>query len=153
MALGLVIPEEPNLLIQQLAESSDLPVLKDILADSSIFTEPSVAIRYLGLCNGASMQIVRSFVERGKMIAEIYLCDKDPLARKVALTNIQKTVFDHPDNLSPPLRADILAGRLYDPIPQDVTLIDQSRILWLASVNLVVAIPDCQPFSMASNQL
>ena len=76
-------------------------------------------------------------------MAEIYLCDKDTVARKVALTSLQKMVFDHPDNFSPPLRADILAGRLYDPIPQDVTQIDQTHILRLASVNLVVASPDC----------
>ena len=99
------------------------------------------------------MQIVRSFVERGKVIAEVYLCDKDPVARKVALASMQKMVSDHPDSFSKPLRADILAGRLYDPIPQDVTQIDQSHILRLASVNLVVASPDCQPFSMAGNQL
>ena len=86
-------------------------------------------------------------------MAEIYLCDKDPVARKVALTSLQNMVFDHPDSFCKPLRVDILAGRLYDPIPQDVTQIDKSHILRLAYVNLVVASPDCQPFSMAGNQL
>ena len=62
-------------------------------------------------------------------------------------------VFDHPEGISKPLRADILSGRIYDPIPQDVTQIDQSHIVLLALVNLVVASPDCQPFSMVGNQL
>ena len=76
-------------------------------------------------------------------MAEIYVFDKDPVARKVALASLQKMVFDHPDSFSKPLRADILSGRLYDFIPQDVTQIDQSHIVMLASVNLVVASPDC----------
>ena len=86
-------------------------------------------------------------------MAEIYLCDKDPVARKVALANLQRMVFDHPDSFSKPLRADILAGRILDLIPQDVSQIDQSHIVQLASVNFVVASPDCQPFSLAGNQL
>ena len=96
MALGPVIPKETHLPIPKLAESSDIPVIKDIPADPSAFMDPSVPIiRYLGLCNGASLQIVRSFIERGKVLAEIYLCDKDPVARKVALAIMQKMVFDH----------------------------------------------------------
>ena len=69
MALGPVTPKETDLPDLQLAESFDLPVIKDIPAYSTVFMDPSVPIRYLGLCSGASMQIVRSFVERGKVIA------------------------------------------------------------------------------------
>ena len=153
MALGPTIAEMEHLPISQLSESFDLPAVKDIIVDPIVFTDPTVPIHYLGLCSGASQQIIRSFVERGKVMAKIYLCDRDPIARKVALASLQKMVFDHPDNFNKPLRADILSGRLYDFIPQDVAQIDKSHIVLLASVNLVVASPDCQPFSMAGNQL
>ncbi len=43
-------------------------------------------------------------------------------------------------------------GRLFDQIPQDVTQVDAASIIELAGVNLVVASPDCQPFSSAGNQ-
>ena len=88
MALGPATAEMEQLPISELSESSNLQVVKDIPADPTVFTDPTVPIRYLGLCSGASQQIIRSFLERGKVMAEIYLCDKDQVARKVALASL-----------------------------------------------------------------
>ena len=75
--------------LPQLAEAVELPSIVNIQSYEFYFSDPSNAIRYLGLYCGASMHIVRSLVFRGRFFAELYLCDKDPTARKVALTTLQ----------------------------------------------------------------
>ena len=97
------------------------------------------------------MHIIRSLVSRGRFFAELYLCDKDPTARKVALSTLQQLVNGNPDSFASSLRPIIQSGRLFDQIPQDVTQIDAPSIIELAGVNLILASPDCQPFSSAGN--
>jgi hypothetical protein len=75
--------------LPHLAEAAELPSFVSIPSFEFYFSDPSNAIRYLGLCCGASMHIVRSLVSRGRFFAELYLCDKDPTARKVALSTLQ----------------------------------------------------------------
>jgi hypothetical protein len=145
------VPSHPAL--PSLAESAELPSLVDIPGCGGDFSDPSTGVRYLGLCSGASIQILKSLVDRGRFIAEIYLCDKDSLARKMALDSLQQLATANPNNFSPYLREDISSGRIYELIPQDVTLLDSGEIIKLSGVNLVVASPDCQPFSSAGNQL
>jgi hypothetical protein len=84
--------EAPSLPV--LLESRDSPSLIDIPSCGDDFSDPSTAIRYLGLCSGASTQILRSLVHQGRFIAEIYLCDRDPLARRMALAALQQPVVD-----------------------------------------------------------
>ncbi len=135
-----------------LAEAVELPSLVTIQSFEFYFSDPSNAIRYLGLCCGASMHINRSLVFRGRFFAELYLCDKDPTARKVAMSTLQQLVNNNPDSFAPSFRSIIQSSRLFDQIPQDVTQIDAPSIIELARVNLIVASPDCQPFSSAGNQ-
>ena len=133
--------EAPTLPV--LLESRDLPSLIDIPSCGDDFSDPSTAIRYLGLCSGASTQILRSLVHQGRFIAEIYLCDRDPLARRMALAALQQLVVDYPSNFSSYLREDINSGQIFEHIPQDVTLVDSSSVITLSGVNLVIANPDC----------
>ena len=98
------------------------------------------------------MHIIRTLITRGRFLAELYLCDKDPTAIKVALATLQQLVHRNPDSFAPSLRDLILAGTLFEQIPQDVTQLDASSIITLAGVNLVIASPDCQPFNVAGNQ-
>ena len=114
--------------LPQLAEAAELPSIVNISGFSFYFSDPSNAIRYLGLCCGASMHIVRSLVSRGRFFAELYLCDKDPTARKVALATLQQLADSNPDSFAPSLRAIIQSGRLFAQIPQDVTKIDATSI-------------------------
>ncbi len=68
-------------ILPSMAEAAELPSLVGIPGNGFSFSDPSNAIRYLGLCCGASMHIIRSLVLRGRFFAELYLCDKDPVAR------------------------------------------------------------------------
>jgi hypothetical protein len=86
-----------------LSESSELLSLNAI-PDCEF--DLSTPVRYLGLCCGASMEIIRSLVLGGRYFAEMYLCDLDPLARRVALDALQQMVSRHPKNFSAPLRQD-----------------------------------------------
>ena len=132
--------------------AKDLPSLTDIPGVESAFSDPLTPIRYLGLCIGAGVHLIRSLVLRGRYLAELYLSDKDPIARKVALATLQQIAASYPASFAPELRASIQTGTLFNSIPQDVTQIDPSSIITLARVNLVIASPDCQPFSAAGNQ-
>ena len=140
-------PELPSMV-----EAKDPPSLTDIPGVESAFSDPLTPIRYLGLCSGASVHLIRSLVLRGRYLAELYLYDKDSIARKVALATLQQIAASHPASFAPELRASILSGNLFNSIPQNVTQIDPSNIITLAGVNLVIATPDCQPFSAAGNQ-
>ena len=99
------------------------------------------------------MHIIRTLVSRGRFFAKLYLCDKDSTARKVALATLQQLVHGNPDSFAPSLRGLIVEVTLFEQIPQDVTLLDAASIITLVGVNLVIASPDCQPFSTAGNQL
>jgi hypothetical protein len=70
----------------------------------------------------------------------------------VALSTLQQLVSLFPASFSDSVRSCIVSGTLFDLIPQDVTLIDNPAIITLAGVNLILASPDCQPFSFAGNQ-
>ena len=110
-------PTVPESDLPKLAEAAELPNLVNISSFHLYFSDPANAIRYLGLCCGASMHIVRSLVSRGRFFAELYLCDKDPTARKVALATLQQLANSNPDSFAPSLRAIIQSGRLFDQIP------------------------------------
>jgi hypothetical protein len=133
-----------------LSESSELLSLNAI-PDCEF--DLSTPVRYLGLCCGASMEIIRSLVLGGRYFAEMYLCDLDPLARRVALDALQQMVSRHPKNFSAPLRQDIKSGRVFEIISQDVRKLNTADVITLSGVNLVIASPDCQPFSAAGKQL
>lgn len=83
-----------------LSEPQDLPPLFDIPSCGDDFSDSSIAVRYLGLYSGASTQILLSLVNQGRFIAEVYVCDKDPLARRMALAALQQLVADYPSNFS-----------------------------------------------------
>ncbi len=87
-----------------LAEAAELPSLVSIQSFEFYLSDPSNAIRYLGLCCGASMHVIRSIISRGRFFAELYLCDKDPTARKVALSTLQQLVNNNPDSFAPSFR-------------------------------------------------
>ncbi len=57
--------------LPSLAEATVLPSLVDIPGNGFAFNGPSNAIRYLGLCYGASMHIISSLVLRGRFFAEL----------------------------------------------------------------------------------
>jgi hypothetical protein len=133
-----------------LSESMELHSLNAI---PSCEFEPSTPVRYLGLCCGASMHVIRSLVDEGRYFAEIYLCDMDPLARHVALDSLQRLATEHPENFSAPLRQDIKSGKIFEYIPQDVRMVDSADVITLVGVNLVIASPDCHPFKAAGKQL
>ena len=97
-----------------LAEATNLPSIVTIPPFEFYFSDPSNVVRYLGLCCGASMHIIRTLVSRGRFLAELYLCDKDPSARKVALATLQKIVHGSPDSFAPSLRVLILQGTLFE---------------------------------------
>lgn len=62
-------------------------------------------------------------------------------------------VWKSQNNFSSHLGQDILSGRIFEHVPQDVKLVDSAAIIALSGVSMVVASPDCQPFSSAANQL
>lgn len=126
-----------------LEDSPTLPSLTGVPSCGSEFSDPSTPVRYLGLCCATNMHIIRCLVNRGRYIAEIYLCDKDPLARRVALEALQQLVWRSPGRLSSHLSHDILSGRILDHIPQDVKLVDSASIITLFGVNMVIASPGC----------
>ena len=78
--------EQPT--FKPLSEASDLPRLTEIPGTKSL-SDPLTPVRYLGLCCGASVHLIRLLVHRGKFFAELYLCDKDPVARQVALASLR----------------------------------------------------------------
>lgn len=132
-----------------LSESPDLPSLLDIPSYGYHFSDPSTAVRYLGLCRGANTQILRSLIDKGHFIANVYLCDKDPLARRMVLATLQQLVDEYPSNFSDYLRKDIISGHIFNHIPQDVTLSDSTSIITLSGVNLGIANPNYQLLSSA----
>ena len=104
--------------LQSLLEADNLPILTDIPGIGSAFSDPLTPITYLGLCCGASMHLIRSLVLRGRHFAELYLCDKDPVARKVALATLQQMVTSYPRNFSSAVRTLIQSNKLFDRIPK-----------------------------------
>ena len=132
--------------LQPLSEADNLPVLIDIPGTGSAFSDPLTPIRYPGLCCGASMHLVKSPVLRGRYFAELYLRDKDPMARKVAVASIQQIIRSYPASFSPTVRDSVQAGVLFDLIPQDVTQIDASSILRTGKRTDILNIPDARFF-------
>ena len=97
MAIAQNIPSDskpPEL--PSMVEAKDLPLLTDIPGVESAFSDSLTPIRYLGLCSGASVHLIKSLVLRGRYLAELYLCDKDPIARNVALATLEQIAASYP---------------------------------------------------------
>lgn len=90
--------------LPSLTEAVQIPSLIDILGSGSTFCDPSTPIRYLGLCCGANMHFIRSLILRGRFFAELYLGDKDLVARQVALATLQRLAGSYPESFAPTVR-------------------------------------------------
>ena len=70
----------------------------------------------------------------------------------MAQSQLIRIADQYDDRFSPLLKADIYEGLIFGKIPQDITRFKEEDYITLSDVNLVVATPDCQPFSMAGPQ-
>ena len=131
------------------SQATVLMPLKYIQGDPSVFMDPQEPIRYLGLCCGASLQIIEEFAAYGRRFDQIYLSDKDDVARSAAQLELVRIADQYDDSFSPLLKADIYEGLVFGRIPQDVTTFSSDDFITLEDVNMVVATPDCHPFSTA----
>ena len=59
--------QQPDL--KPLSEASDLPKLTDIPGTASL-SDPLTPVRYLGLCCGASVHLIKLLVHRGRFFAD-----------------------------------------------------------------------------------
>ena len=118
-----------------------------IAADIEPLLQMSKPIHYLGLCSGATFAIISALADTGRTLGRISLCEQDPSVRMVAARELLRLHRRYPQAI--PLSA---IDQSHDSLPQDVTQITAEHIGLLPPVDLIVATPDCQPFSTAGER-
>ena len=132
-----------------------LPPVSDIPPDVDFFQDVATPIRLLSLCSGGSVQFIEEMAAFGRYFEDIYLCDKDPAARAGAHLELLRLVRLYPQNFGRSLKAAIRGGptTFYTRVPMDITAFTEDDFETLRECNLILATPDCQPFSLAGRRL
>ena len=90
--LCLTQPWSSHLPIPQLVETYyDLPVIKDLPSDPSVFTDPKVPVKYLGLCSvlQGAWPLVAMWKPRSQVKGVVFLINKGISTKEVGKLDIK----------------------------------------------------------------
>jgi len=129
------------------ATANPLTIINTLPANPFALTTPAHPLHYLGLCSGATFSVFEALACAGLTLQQITLVEQDPLVRVVASAELQWIHHLHPQHI--PMTA---INGTFSSLPQDVTAITSHHLQHTLPVDLVVATPDCQPFSIAGTR-
>ena len=125
-----------------------IPCLTSIKPNVAQLVDRMKPIHYLGLCSGATFAIIDALAAAGQPFLQITLVECDKETQQAAEWELHRLHQKHPLQIP---RSAITAAHRH--LPQDVSHISSTHLGTVPSVDLIVATPDCQPYSAAGKRL